>query len=185
MTMYRRYQPTGVTNHREAPHSQEAPTKKPMGQVDRQFTQARGMRGEKQGQTPSHIGGQREQKQSSAPTSMGQKQRSLRGKQEQGQRQNRPNTGKNRDFSLEEKPKNLPPPKGKKGQGGFGQILYGLLPSSVYNPETKKVFGLLETEDMLLVLLILLLAENKEENQTMLMLALAYLLLSDYIDLPI
>lgn len=185
MTMYRRYQPTGMTNHREIPHSQEAPTKNAMGQVDRQFTQARGMRGEKQRQTPPQTNGPREQKQSSAPSNMGQKQRSPGGKPEQRQRQNRPNTGKNRDFSLEEKPKNLPPPKVKKGQGGFGQILYGLLPSSVYNPETKKVFGLLETEDMLLVLLILLLAENKEENQTMLMLALAYLLLSEYIDLPI
>lgn len=63
-------------------------------------------------------------------------------------------------------------------------FLSGWIPSSLYNPETKKVLGVLSAEDLLLAGLIFLLLENEEEQDSMLVYALLYILLSDYIDLP-
>lgn len=58
------------------------------------------------------------------------------------------------------------------------------LPPAFYNPETKKVFGFLSSEDLLLVALIFLLMESKEKEDSVLVYLLIYILLSDYIDLP-
>ena len=80
-----------------------------------------------------------------------------------------------------EKPKakkKLPLGKGTKG------LLHGILPSSVYNPDSKKIFGMFSAEDLLLVALIFLCAESDEEDNSMMILALLYILVSDYIELP-
>ena len=78
-------------------------------------------------------------------------------------------------------------PKAKKklplGKGING-LLHGILPSSVYNPHSKKIFGIFSAEDLLLVALIFLCAESDEEDNTMMILALLYILVSDYIELP-
>lgn len=60
------------------------------------------------------------------------------------------------------------------------------IPSSVYNPQSGKVFGILSTEDLFILALILLLLDSEEpdEDNSMLILALIYILLSEHIDLP-
>ena len=70
-----------------------------------------------------------------------------------------------------------PPPPKKKNP------LLGFLPPSVYNPETKKIFGFLEAEDLLLAALILMILEDDEQQDSMLVYALLYILLGDKIDL--
>ena len=60
-----------------------------------------------------------------------------------------------------------------------------LIPPSLYNPETQKVLGLFSAEDILLAALIFLLLENNDSDDSMLVYALIYILISDYIDLPI
>ena len=74
--------------------------------------------------------------------------------------------------------------QGKKREPKPKNPIFGLVPTSVYNPDTKKVLGMFSAEDLLLAGLILLLLENDENNDSMLVYALLYILLSDYIDLP-
>lgn len=62
--------------------------------------------------------------------------------------------------------------------------ILGLLPPSVYNPETKKVLGFLAAEDLLLAALIFLLLDSPREDDSMMVYVLLYLLVSDYVDLP-
>lgn len=62
--------------------------------------------------------------------------------------------------------------------------LLSFIPSSIYNPETKKVLGVLSAEDLLLIALILILLDNRCDDDKMLIYALAYVLISEYIDLP-
>ncbi len=66
---------------------------------------------------------------------------------------------------------------------GIGGFISRILPPSVYNPETKKLFGVLAAEDLLLVALIFLFLDSDDEDSNLLVLALAFVLLSDYIDL--
>ena len=68
-----------------------------------------------------------------------------------------------------------------KKPGGF---LQGILPSGLYDHGSKKLFGFLAAEDLLLVALIFLLLEKDGEDNTLMIIALIYVLLSDYIDLP-
>ena len=79
---------------------------------------------------------------------------------------------------------NHPPQHGGKNTFNISSILNSIIPSSVYNPETKKVFGILTAEDFLIVALIFLFSENSEDCDPLLIPALIYILLSDYIDLP-
>ena len=79
---------------------------------------------------------------------------------------------------------NHPPKSGGKNTFNISAILNSIIPSSVYNPETKKVFGILTAEDLLIVALIFLFSENSEDCDPLLIPALIYILLSDYIDLP-
>lgn len=79
---------------------------------------------------------------------------------------------------------NAPPQHGGKNTFNISSILNSIIPSSVYNPETKKVFGILTAEDLLIVALIFLFSENSEGCDPLLIPALIYILLSDYIDLP-
>lgn len=69
------------------------------------------------------------------------------------------------------------------GKGVTG-LLHGILPTSVYNPDSKKIFGIFSAEDLLLVALIFLCAESDEEDNSIMILALLYILVSDYIELP-
>ncbi len=61
-------------------------------------------------------------------------------------------------------------------------ILRRIIPASVYNPQTEKILGVFSPEDLLLVALIFLFMENNEDDDTMLIFALIYILLADYID---
>lgn len=76
------------------------------------------------------------------------------------------------------------PPNLRKKSVSSQNPLLGLIPSSLYNPESQKVLGLFSAEDLLIAALIFLLLENDEENNKMLIYALVYILISDYIDLP-
>lgn len=63
-------------------------------------------------------------------------------------------------------------------------FLKGFLPSSLYDSSSKKLFGFLAAEDLLLVALIFLLLDRDGEDNLLLIIALGYILISDYIDLP-
>ena len=62
----------------------------------------------------------------------------------------------------------------------------GLIPRSVYNPDTGKVLGLFSAEDLLIAALILLLIDSgdEDEDNSTLIYALLYILISDHVDLP-
>ena len=62
--------------------------------------------------------------------------------------------------------------------------ILGLLPPSLYNPQTKKILGFLSAEDLLLAALIFLMLDSGREEDSIMVYVLLYLLLSDYIDLP-
>lgn len=57
------------------------------------------------------------------------------------------------------------------------------LPQEIYNPKTKKIFGILSAEDLLIIALIFLFSESEEEESRLLVLALIYILISDKFDL--
>lgn len=63
------------------------------------------------------------------------------------------------------------------------------IPQSVYNPETGKVFGFLSAEDLLIAAIILILLDGGSddcgEDNSILIYALLYILISEHIDLPI
>ncbi len=69
-------------------------------------------------------------------------------------------------------------------KSGISAVLDAFVPKSIYNSDTKKVFGILSAEDLLIIALIFLFAENTENRDPLLIPALIYILLSDYIDLP-
>ncbi len=71
----------------------------------------------------------------------------------------------------------------RKKPSGIAGILQSLLPPTVYNPDTKKILGFLSAEDLLLVALIFLFMANDDEDNTLMVLALVFVLISDYIDL--
>ena len=82
----------------------------------------------------------------------------------------------------QQKPIATPPPERRKGS-----VITRLIPPSLYNPETGKVFGFLTAEDLFIAALIILLIDSGDDecDNTMLILALLYLLLSEHIDLGI
>lgn len=74
-------------------------------------------------------------------------------------------------------------PQHKNAQKPLG-FLQGILPSALYDSDSKKLFGFLAAEDLLLVALIFLLLEKDGEDNLLMIIALAYVLISDYIELP-
>lgn len=74
--------------------------------------------------------------------------------------------------------------KSKPYSFSLKNLLGSFFPPTFYNNKTKKVFGFLTTEDLLLIALILLFSENEENDDSFVVIALIYILLSDYIDLP-
>ena len=75
----------------------------------------------------------------------------------------------------------LPPPCGKdKKKNRKNPLSY--LPENIYNPETHKFFGFLSGEDLLIIGLILMILDGGCDEDLILILALLYILLSDWID---
>lgn len=72
----------------------------------------------------------------------------------------------------------------KRHNISLSNLISGFLPPSLYNHKTKKIFGVISAEDLLLIALILLFSENEENNDPLTVIALIYILLSDYIELP-
>lgn len=66
----------------------------------------------------------------------------------------------------------------------FSNVIRGFLPPTLYNRETKKLLGFFTAEDLLLIALILIFSESEENDDPFTILALIYILISDYIDLP-
>ncbi len=62
-------------------------------------------------------------------------------------------------------------------------MLHHFLPPSIYNSKTQKILGILSSEDLLLIALIFLFMENDESDNQLVVLALIYVLISDFIDL--
>ena len=76
-------------------------------------------------------------------------------------------------------------PVHKKQPFSGRDTILGLLPPSLYNPQTKKILGFLSAEDLLLAALIFLMLDSGREEDSIMVYVLLYLLLSDYIDLPL
>ena len=78
-------------------------------------------------------------------------------------------------------PASKQPPKPKPSHP-----LTNFIPQSVYNPETGKVLGFLSAEDLLIAALILLIIDSGDDSgdNSFLIYALLYVLISDHIDLP-
>lgn len=74
---------------------------------------------------------------------------------------------------------------GKKKPSPVSPLLK-FIPQSIYNPETGKVLGILSAEDLLIAALILVLIDNRDdgEDNSLLIYALVYILISDRINLP-
>ncbi len=62
-------------------------------------------------------------------------------------------------------------------------LLLKFVPKGLYNRDTKKILGILSAEELLLIALIFLFLEDSGEDNSMLIIAILYVLLSDYIDL--
>ena len=62
-------------------------------------------------------------------------------------------------------------------------ILEKFLPENIYNPKTKKLFGILTSEELLLVALIFIVLSSDKEDSNLMCLALLYLLFADKFDL--
>lgn len=69
------------------------------------------------------------------------------------------------------------------GENGLQKLLEKFLPPAIYNPKTKKIFGMLTAEDLLIAALVLIFLESDEEESGLLVLALLYLLISEKVDL--
>ena len=77
-------------------------------------------------------------------------------------------------------------PKPKENKEKKEHPLTKFIPQSVYDPKSGKILGFLSAEDLLLVALILLMidAEDNDADNSMLVYALIYILISEHIDLP-
>ena len=94
------------------------------------------------------------------------------------------NAERGRREEQQAKPPSAKTAKDEKRKTGKGNPVLNIIPSAIYNQETRKVFGLLSAEDLLIVALILLLLDSKESDDSFLVYILLYLLISDYVDLP-
>ncbi len=108
----------------------------------------------------------------------------MHGQARQNSAQGQPRQNPGQNF----KPQNPQPSGGQqphqKERKKSSDFLKNLLPTSVYDPKRKKLFGIFAAEDILLVALIFLLLEKDDEDNLLMILALAYVLLSEYIEIP-
>ncbi len=106
-----------------------------------------------------------------------------------GTPRSKPQRGNPCHSAQKERSEKEPPRSEKTGSANTARLISKFIPPSVYNPETGKILGFLSAEDLLLAALILLLIDNDGgedgEDNSMLILALVYILISDHIDLPI
>ena len=74
----------------------------------------------------------------------------------------------------------------KKSDARRSHPILKLIPQSLYNPQTSKILGFLSAEDLLLLGLIFLLLDSGDESEdnSMLIYALLYILISGHMDLP-
>ncbi|MBQ7096949.1 MAG: hypothetical protein IJN96_02645 [Clostridia bacterium] len=63
------------------------------------------------------------------------------------------------------------------------EFVRSFIPKNIYNPETKKILGFLEAEDLLIIALIFLFMENSDDDNSLMIPLLIYILLADHIDL--
>ncbi|MBR2916716.1 MAG: hypothetical protein IKC07_03860 [Clostridia bacterium] len=88
----------------------------------------------------------------------------------------------NRTTTPPPKKPSCPPPENKcKDKEGFKNPLK-FLPKEIYNPHTHKFFGKLSGEDILIIGLILMVLDSDCGEDLFLVIALLYVLLSDWID---
>ena len=73
------------------------------------------------------------------------------------------------------------PKQNSTNKSPYGPLL-GLIPRHIYNPDTKKILGIMSSEDLLLIALIFLFLESSDDDNPLMVLALVYVLLGDYID---
>lgn len=184
--MYRRYSPqNSIPQNRENSDGHTPPPHPPAGMPKGQWDEQKKNRQSENnshsdsGQAPhrSNSGGQapRSHSEPVSPPRQGQSRREYS--------HATLNAGKqcgNLNFQPQAK-RHMPPPPQKSHTKN---PLLGFLPPSLYNPQTKKILGIIEAEDLLLAALILLLSENEERENSLLIYALLYVLLGDRIDLP-
>ncbi len=89
----------------------------------------------------------------------------------------------NQGFDERQTYKNFETQREREGAKKNG-FLKGIIPPSFYDPKSKKIFGFLSAEDLFLVALIFLFLEKDDGDNTLMVIALLYILISDYIDLP-
>jgi hypothetical protein len=110
-------------------------------------------------------------------------QKYYRNRNYQNQQQNNQNSNrKNQNYNYKQaqnfdKSSYEPPKKNRRN------FIASLIPESIYNPKTKKVFGILTTEDLLLISLILMFLEDEDNEDQTVVYALIFVLVSDWIDL--
>ncbi len=80
-----------------------------------------------------------------------------------------------REYGGEDRRSAAPAPPEK---GGILRSLSKMLPPGIYNPETKKLFGLLTAEDLFLIALILMIADSDDNEDVALLMALVYIFMS-------
>ena len=77
-----------------------------------------------------------------------------------------------------------PPPKNNQPKSAkTTDFLRSFIPKNIYNPETKKILGFLDAEDLLIIALIFLFMENSDEDNSLMIPLLIYVLVSEHIDL--
>ena len=71
---------------------------------------------------------------------------------------------------------------GRKQPNGGKNPLLSFIPSSVYNPDNKKIFGFLTADDLLIVALIIMFLDSDEEGDNLMVYALLFVLISGWFD---
>jgi hypothetical protein len=69
------------------------------------------------------------------------------------------------------------PPKDNKNP------IFSFIPTSIYDPDTRKILGFLSAEDLLIIAMILMFLDSEEEGDNLMVYALLYVLASDWIDM--
>ncbi len=89
-------------------------------------------------------------------------------------------------HSVSGAPPPKPPPKPPKQKAcppkppAEESSVFRLIPKSLYDPATQKILGIFRAEELLIAALILILLQDKKKENTPVVYALAYILLSDF-----
>ncbi len=101
----------------------------------------------------------------------------------------KPNHPKNNPQSMGQKKQSQnhnPKSEPSQNKADKEHPLTKFIPQSVYDPKSGKILGFLSAEDLLIIALILLMidSDDGETDNSMLVYALIYILLSEHMDLP-